>query len=80
MIERSLHTQPYTKHSSQKCEYPEISLTYPPPIIERLHLIYPHDYVGEETDDENIGENIHVRTIVKNREISIKILVIEEKI
>lgn len=57
VIEGILHTEPYTIHSSDQCEYPESSLRYPPPFIDRLHFIHPHDTIGEEIDDEEIVEH-----------------------
>jgi hypothetical protein len=57
VIERIHHPEPDTIDSSEKCEYPESSLRYPPPLVDRLHFIHPHDGIGEEIDDEEKVEH-----------------------
>ncbi len=52
MIEGSLHPEPDTIDSSETGKDPECSLGYPPPPIDRLQFVDPHDRVGENVEDE----------------------------
>ena len=52
VIERCLHTEPYTKNSSQERKFPECFFGDSPPPVDRFYLVEPHKYVGEEIEDE----------------------------
>jgi hypothetical protein len=58
MVEGFLHTEPDTSCSADKREYPESSFTDPPPLIDRLQFIDPHERVGEDIYDDEIGDHI----------------------
>ncbi len=61
MIHRTIHTEPYTKHSTTKCEYPEHSLTDSPPLIDGFELIEDHHSIGEDIQDQQVCEkSIHI--------------------
>lgn len=57
MIEWSLHTEPYTENPSKERKPPEGFFGYPPPLIDRLEFVDPHDRVGEDIDDEEVEEH-----------------------
>jgi hypothetical protein len=52
VIKKRLHTEPYTESSAEESEDPESPLRYPPPFIDRLELVDPHERVGEDIEDE----------------------------
>ncbi len=56
MIEWCLHSEPYTENSSEKSKSPESFLTNPPPLVDRLELIDPHDSVCKNVDEEEVGD------------------------
>jgi hypothetical protein len=57
VIYRSLHTEPHTENPSEDCKDPEGLFAYTPPLIYRLELVYPHDGIGEEIEDEEENQN-----------------------
>lgn len=70
MIEWRLHPEPYTKNSSENRKNPEGFLWYSPPFVDGFQLIYPHDSVGKEVDEEEeIGEHSIYEYKIKNFEI-----------
>lgn len=54
MIEWYLHPEPDTKNPSEDREDPEGFFRYPPPRVDRFEFVDPHNYVGEEIQDEEI--------------------------
>ena len=64
MIERCLHTKPNTKYSTRKSKTPESFFRNPPPSVDRLHFIEPHEGIGEEIeDDEGYKKCVHIISI-----------------
>lgn len=65
MIEWYLHPEPDTIDSSETGEDPEHPLRYPPPLIDRLQFVDPHEGVGEDIEDDEIGEEeVHRQRLV----------------
>lgn len=58
MIKWCGHPEPYTKNPSEKREQPEGFFAYPPPLVDGFEFIYPHDSIGDDIDEEEVGKHV----------------------